>query len=184
VTESLQLSASLEDYIEAIYHIIAEKEVARGKDIAARLEVSGASVTEALRALAKKGLINYAPYEVITMTHKGREAGADVVRRHNALKQFFTDVLAIEESVAEQGACRIEHAAPPKIINRMVDFIRFLEVCPRGGKDLINGFASFCDQGRTAADCAACVSHCLEAGSKKTVTEPTGCSCSQPKTST
>jgi DtxR family Mn-dependent transcriptional regulator len=96
------------------------------------------------------------------MTRKGREAAEDVIRRHNALKQFFTDILAIEESVAEQGACRIEHAAPPKIINRMVDFIRFLEVCPRGGKDLINGFASFCDQGRTEADCAACVSHCLE----------------------
>ena len=62
------LSASLEDYIEAIYHIISEKEVARGKDIASRLKVSGASVTEALRALSKKGLINYAPYEVITMT--------------------------------------------------------------------------------------------------------------------
>ena len=133
MTESVQLSASLEDYIEAIYHIIAEKQVARGKDISARLEVSGASVTEALRALAKKGLINYAPYEVITMTRKGREAAEDVIRRHNALKQFFTDILAIEESVAEQGACRIEHAAPPKITNRMVDFIRFLEVCPRGG---------------------------------------------------
>ena len=162
MTESVQLSASLEDYIEAIYHIIAEKQVARVNDISSRLEVFGASVTEALRALAKKGLINYAPYEVITMTRKGREAAEDVIRRHNALKQFFTDILAIEESVAEQGACRIEHAAPPKIINRMVDFIRFLEVCPRGGKDLINGFASFCDQGRTEADCAACVSHCLE----------------------
>lgn len=167
MTESVQLSASLEDYIEAIYHIIAEKQVARGKDISARLEVSGASVTEALRALAKKGLINYAPYEVITMTRKGREAAEDVIRRHNALKQFFTDILAIEESVAEQGACRIEHAAPPKIINRMVDFIRFLEVCPRGGKDLINGFASFCDQGRTEADCATCVSHCLEGREQK-----------------
>ena len=160
--EKTDLSASLEDYIEAIYHIIGVKLVARSKEIAARLNVSRASVTEALRALSRKGLINYAPYEVITMTRKGREAAEDVIRRHNALKQFFTDILAIEESVAEQGACRIEHAAPPKIINRMVDFIRFLEVCPRGGKDLINGFASFCDQGRTEADCAACVSHCLE----------------------
>ena len=50
MTVSPQLSASLEDYIEAIYHIVAEKQVARGKDIAARLNVSGASVTEALRA--------------------------------------------------------------------------------------------------------------------------------------
>ena len=48
------LSASLEDYIEAIYHIIAEKQVARGKDITARLNVSDALITEALRSLSKK----------------------------------------------------------------------------------------------------------------------------------
>ena len=162
MTVSPQLSASLEDYIEAIYHIVAEKQVARGKDIAARLNVSGASVTEALRALSKRGLINYAPYEVITITPSGREIAEDVIHRHTTLKQFFTDVLAIEETIAEQGACRIEHAAPPKIIDRMIDFIRFLEVCPRGGKELINGFASFCEQGRTRADCDACVSHCLD----------------------
>ena len=161
MTEPLQLSASLEDYIEAIYHIITEKQVARGKDISTRLAVRGASVTEALQALSQKGLINYAPYKVITMTKAGQEAAEDVIRRHNALKQFFTDVLAIEESLAELGACRIEHTAPQKIINRMVDFIKFLEVCPRGGKDLISGFASFCQEGRTRADCASCVSHCM-----------------------
>ena len=162
MSETLQLSASLEDYIEAIYHIIAEKQVARGKDISARLDVTGASVTEALRALSKKGLINYAPYEVITMTSEGREAAEDVIRRHNALKQFFTDVLAIDEPIAEQGACRIEHAAPQKIINRMIDFIHFLEICPRGGKDLINGFANYCKLGRVEYDCSTCISQCME----------------------
>ena len=155
------LSASLEDYIEAIYHIIAEKQVARGKDITARLNVSGASVTEALRSLSKKGLINYAPYEVITLTDAGRTTAEDVVRRHNALKKFFVEVLAIDDDTAEQGACKIEHTAPTEIIARMVDFIRFLEVCPRGGKDLIQGFSDFCEKGQTRADCESCVSQCL-----------------------
>lgn len=162
MTDPQQLSASLEDYIEAIYHIITEKQVARGKDITARLAVSGASVTEALRALSRRGLINYAPYEVITLTSEGREIAEDVIRRHNSLKQFFTDVLAIEEALAEEGACKIEHTAPPEIINRMVDFIKFLDVCPRGGKDLITGFANFCQRGQTASNCATCVSHCLD----------------------
>jgi DtxR family transcriptional regulator, Mn-dependent transcriptional regulator len=115
-----------------------------------------------LQTLSQKGLINYAPYKVITMTKAGQEAAEDVIRRHNALKQFFTDVLAIEESLAEQGACRIEHTAPQKIISRMVDFIKFLEVCPRGGKDLISGFANFCQEGRTRTNCASCISHCLD----------------------
>lgn len=157
-----QLSASLEDYIEAIYHIIAEKQVARGKDITARLGVSGASVTEALRSLSKKGLINYAPYEVITMTEEGRLAAEDVVRRHTALKKFFVEVLAINEATAELGACRIEHTAPPEIINRMVNFIKFLEVCPRAGDELIEGFADFCKKGRPRTNCEECVSQCLD----------------------
>ncbi|WP_028318814.1 metal-dependent transcriptional regulator [Desulfobulbus elongatus] len=162
MTDLPHLSASLEDYIETIYHIITEKQVARGKDISARLSVSGASVTEALRALSKRGLINYAPYEVITLTTEGRKVAEDVIRRHNSLKQFFTDVLAIDEPLAEEGACKIEHTAPPEIIARMVDFIKFLEICPRGGKDLIAGFANFCQQGQTADACATCISNCME----------------------
>ncbi len=171
MAETQQLSASLEDYIETIYHIITEKQVARGKDISARLSVSGASVTEALRALSRRGLINYAPYEVITLTDEGRLVAEDVIHRHNSLKQFFTDVLAIEETLAEEGACKIEHTAPPEIINRMVEFIKFLEVCPRGGDDLINGFASFCQRGGTTANCANCISQCMDGNNPLTQNE-------------
>lgn len=162
-----QLSASLEDYIEAIYHIIAEKQVARGKDISARLGVSGASVTEALRGLSKRGLINYAPYEAITMTEEGRVVGEDVVRRHTALKKFFVEVLALDDAISEDGACKIEHAAPPEIINRMVNFIKFIEVCPRGGKELIQGFADFCEKGLLRVNCDACISQCLDGKTKQ-----------------
>jgi len=156
------LSASLEDYIEAIYHIIEEKLVARSKEIAARLNVSRASVTEALRALSKKGLINYAPYEAITMTEKGRKAAEDVIYRHESLKRFFIEVLALDEEIAEEGACKIEHAAPPEIISRMISFIDFLQRCPRGGDELIRGFNNFCEQGETNHNCDECVAHCMD----------------------
>lgn len=146
--QQFKLSASLEDYIEAIYNIVAEKEMARGKDIGARLGVSGASVTEALRSLAKKGLINYAPYEAISLTDTGRKAAEDVVRRHNALKHFFVSVLAVDQDLAEQGACRVEHAAPQEIIDRIISFSRFLEIRPRDGEKLIRDFADFCKQNR------------------------------------
>jgi len=141
--KSPQLSASLEDYIEAIYNIISEKQVARGKDIASCLNVSGASVTEALRSLSKKGLINYTPYEAITITDTGREIAEDVVRRHNGLKQFFIKVLGIQENIAELGACRVEHAAPQEIIDQMINFIRFLEQHPTDSSKMVRDFLSF-----------------------------------------
>lgn len=156
------LSASLEDYIEAIYHIIEEKLVARSKEIAARLSVSRASVTEALRALSKKGLINYAPYEAITLTDEGRLVAEDVIFRHEALKRFFIEVLAIDNLVAEEGACKIEHAAPPEIIARMISFTKFMQVCPRGGDDMIKGFAEFYQRGKQLDNCDDCISHCAD----------------------
>lgn len=160
--EKVTLSASLEDYIEAIYHIIDEKLVARSKEIAARLDVSRASVTEALRALAKKGLINYEPYEAITMTALGKEVAEDVIFRHEALKSFFIEVLAIDKTVAEEAACKVEHTAPQEVITKMVSFTQFLKVCPRGGTELIKGFADFCKQGKTRVDCQDCVASCMD----------------------
>ena len=161
-----RLSASLEDYIEAIYHIIEEKLVARSKEIAARLDVSRASVTEALRALSKKGLINYAPYEAITLTDKGRKVAEDVIFRHETLKRFFIEVLALDENIAEEGACRVEHAAPQEVINRMINFIEFMKQCPRGGDDLIRGFSDFCLTGKTDVNCEECIASCLKTPEK------------------
>lgn len=139
----MELSASLEDYIETIYHIVQEKHVARAKNIAEQMGVSRASVTEALRTLSSKGLINYAPYEVITMTDKGKVIAEDVIFRHNTLKQFFIEILTIDEETAEDGACKVEHAAPPEVISRMIDFMKFVESSPDVDKELINRFRAF-----------------------------------------
>ena len=162
MNDSHLLSASLEDYIEAIYHIVEQKKVARGKDISQRLQVSGASVTEALRALSQKGLINYAPYEAITMTRQGQIVAREVIRRHNALKKFFVEVLAVDDATAETGACKFEHTAPAEIIEQMISFSKFLDICPRGGKELIDGFADFCKKGKTRVNCNECIAHCLD----------------------
>ncbi len=144
----MELSASLEDYIETIYHIVEEKQVARAKNIADELGVSRASVTEALRTLSSKGLINYAPYEVITMTSLGREVAEDVIFRHTTLKNFFTKILTIDNDIAEDGACKIEHSAPPQVIDRMIDFMKFVESCPQVEEGLIQKFREFVNNNR------------------------------------
>ena len=69
--ENNHLSASLEDYLETIFLIVQKKQAARAKDISIELKVKASSVTGALRQLSEKGLINYAPYDIITLTSKG-----------------------------------------------------------------------------------------------------------------
>ena len=162
MAERIALSASLEDYLEAIFHIESEKHAARAKDISMRLSVNSSSVTGALRSLAEKGLVNYEPYDIITLTPSGKILARDIVRRHNALRDFFTKVLAINESEAEKAACRMEHAIPRTILQRLIEYIEFVEVCPRGGSKWIEGFSHYCDDEVTRNNCERCISLCLE----------------------
>lgn len=114
-----ELSASLEDYLEAIYHVVAQKQAARAKDIVARLGVHNSSVTQALRSLSDKGLINYAPYDVITLTEAGETAAAGVVERHQALRSFLVEVLGLDTGQAEKDACKLEHDISPVLLERL-----------------------------------------------------------------
>lgn len=162
MAEKGKLSASMEDYLEAIYHIAREKGASRAKDIATRLGVNSASVTGALRLLAEKGHINYAPYDVITLTQKGENLAKDIVRRHEILKDFFTRVLDVDEEEAEVNACKMEHAVSPTLIDRLVRFVEFVLVCPRGGGEWISGFKSFCNQDGLFSGCGSAIERCME----------------------
>lgn len=152
----------MEDYLEAIFHISSEKQAARAKDIADRLKVNKSSVTGALRSLSQKGYVNYAPYDIITLTDKGKMLAEDVVRRHETLKEFFTKILLLEEADAEEASCKIEHAISDKILNRIINFVEFMEICPRGGQEWIKGFRRHCENGDTAIRCANSIAMCFE----------------------
>jgi DtxR family Mn-dependent transcriptional regulator len=156
------LSASLEDYLEAIYHLISEKQAARVKDISKKLEVNYSSVTGALKALATRKLINYAPYSLVTLTSKGEALARDVVRRHEVLRDFFVKVLSIDEKHADKAACEMEHAVSPRILERFVEFVEFVETCPRGGSNWIKGFGYHCDHDDTMENCEKCVANILK----------------------
>jgi len=155
------LSASLEDYLEVIYHLIAEKQAARVKDISKRLKVNYSSVTGALKSLSSRELVNYAPYELVTLTPRGETLARDVIRRHEVLRDFFVKVLAIEEKHADEAACKMEHAVSAKILERFIAFVEFVETCPRGGASWIKGFGYQCDQDDSMENCEACVSGTL-----------------------
>lgn len=156
------LTASLEDYLEAIFHIVADKHAAKPSDIAKRLKITRASVTGALRSLAEKKLINYAPYDLVTLTPMGALAAKDVVRRHEVLHDFFVDVLAVDETEASVAACQMEHSIPKAIVDRFIQFVDFIQTCPRGGSKWIKGLSYQCDYDSTQQNCESCVNDCIE----------------------
>jgi len=138
------LSASLEDYLEAIFNIAGPSKIARSKDIAKLLGVSKSSVTGALRVLKKKGLANYKPYDYVTLTESGRAAAAEIVRKHNILKSFFINVLGLKPDDAHKAACKAEHALGPGIISKLLCFIAFVTESNKNGYDLAAQFQEFC----------------------------------------
>ncbi len=162
MTATDTLTASLEDYLEAIFHIIAQKHAVKPRDISRRLKVSYASVTGALRSLAEKKMIHYAPYDLITLTEEGEEAAKDVVRRHEVLRDFFVEVLAVPDADADIAACQMEHSIPKELVDRFVKFVEFVETCPRGGNKWIKGFRYQCVNNGTQENCEKCISTCLD----------------------
>ena len=156
------LSASLEDYLEVIYHLERSNRVARAKDIADQMNVQRASVTGALKALAARGLINYSPYSFITLTSAGRTVAQDIIHRHETLKEFFSAALQLAPEEAEANACRIEHAIDPMAVDRLVRFLEFIKMCPRTSLDWFTAFARYCQEGSQTSNCEDCIRVCLE----------------------
>jgi len=157
-----RLSPSLEDYLEAILHLVRRDRVARVRDIAKRLGIGMPSVTVALKALSQRKLVNYDPYQVITLTDHGREVAEEISRWHLVLRRFLTEVLGLDAEIAEANACRMEHAVDATLLERLSRFAEFIRHCPRAGESLVEGFLKFCQAGPNLARCSDCLRGAVE----------------------
>ncbi len=150
------LTASMEHYLKAIYQIVEEKQAARASDIADRLNVGRSSVTAALRTLSDRHLVNYAPYDITTLTDTGREIAQVILRKHKVLREFFIKVLSIDAEEADAAACQLEHAVSEVVLERFIEFAEYVDRCPRGGTKWLEGFGYHCNNEQQALDCERC----------------------------
>ena len=132
--EKMELSASLEDYLETIYAIVERKGAARPKDIGQARDVAGSSVTVALKSLKKLGLVNHEPYDLVTLTPAGRRIAMKVTEKHEVLRDFFVSVLEIDPETSEECACGIEHVIPEHVLRRLTQYLEFVKKCDHSGK--------------------------------------------------
>lgn len=138
-----ELTESLEDYLEAIYGIILRKNAVRVKEIATELKVRYPSVTSALKALEKRGLINYEPYGTITLTKTGHETAIQITEKHRLLKSFFSTVLGVDNETADETACRIEHVISREVYIRLVRFVKFMYLSHESTETWLRDFRRF-----------------------------------------
>ena len=124
---AMNLSESLEDYLEAIAELIAVEGHAHTKDIAEKLGVKMPSVTGAIRQLKALNYIIYNSHCPVMLTAEGKAIAEDVIHRHKVLKEFFAGVLGLPVVKASDAACHIEHVVDADAIRRFVIFSEAIE---------------------------------------------------------
>jgi DtxR family manganese transport transcriptional regulator len=116
----------LEDYLEAIYHLIQDKGYATTVDIAENLHVKPPTVSSMLKRLAAREYLVHEPYRGIRLTDKGTKIAKSVVARHRIVSELLS-MLGVEADVAYQDTEGIEHHIQPVTISKiegLVDFLR------------------------------------------------------------
>jgi DtxR family Mn-dependent transcriptional regulator len=147
------LTASMEDYLEAIWVITLERKVTRVKDIAKYLGVKTSSVGNAIKILSEKELVHQEPYGYIELTQRGILAAKEIYEKHKTLYKFFHEILGVDPKIAEKDACEIEHHIHRKTLDRILKFIKFVETCPEGEPLWLSSFHYYAKHGGKPEHC-------------------------------
>lgn len=126
-SESGSLSLALEDYLEAMLNIQDSEKIIRVSDIAKKLNISKASVSQTIAKLKKLGLVNQESYNPVTLTFTGMETAKKIRNRHTLIKRFLTEILDVDSKIAEKDACLMEHVLSRTTINKISELLEKTE---------------------------------------------------------
>lgn len=160
------VSATMEDYLEAIYRLQREGEQVRVKGVAEALSVALPTVTSALQTLKSAELVRHEKYGTVELTLEGLRRAEEINRRHGAFVDFLTSVLQVDPKTAEDEACAMEHAISPRTLTRLITLMEFLKVCPRTGEEWLGHLAGRWDDFPCDGECADCIA-AIEAPEKE-----------------
>lgn len=135
--KEINITSNIEEYLEAIYVLTRNgHDSATVKDIAERLNVTPASVTEMIKKLAEKGYVLSSPYHGATLTASGLKIGSRMSRKHRLLERFLHDVLKIGRDTVHQQACDMEHSLSDEAEVALCQFLKHPSKCPDDGKPI------------------------------------------------
>ena len=123
--EKIKISKKIEEYIEVIMDLEDMDSVARTTEIAKKLNVKPASVTEMLNKLQDMGLVKYQQYKGAKLSRTGRNIGESLLRKHRLMANFLI-LMGVDEELANADACQIEHHISYISVNVLEDFMEFI----------------------------------------------------------
>ncbi|MEB0260217.1 MULTISPECIES: metal-dependent transcriptional regulator [unclassified Mucilaginibacter] len=121
-----------ENYLKAIYKLSMVAENVSTNQIAAELATKASSVTDMLRKLAEKLLINYTRYQGVSLTQTGEKVAVNIIRRHRLWEYFLVEKLNFKWDEVHEMAEEMEHISSTELIDRLDEFMGFPTRDPHG----------------------------------------------------
>lgn len=115
-----ELTPAAEDYLAVIYRMSCgdgeEVKPVRICALAEKLCVSPSSASRMAQSMALWGYLDFKRYGYITMTDDGRMHGEYLMRRHETVKRFFSELGGGE---SERDIEKLEHYITPQTVEAM-----------------------------------------------------------------
>lgn len=122
-----------ENYLKIIYHLsINNENPVQTNAIAERMQTKAASVTDMLKKLAEKKLVDYTKYQGVKLTQEGKFTAISIVRKHRLWEVFLVDKLNFKWDEVHDIAEELEHINSPILIERLDEFLAFPKNDPHG----------------------------------------------------
>ncbi len=125
------MSESTEMYLLTIFKLNQQNGRAGNTQLANWLGVSTASITEMVKKLTERGLVERKGRSLF-LRPEGRSIALKVIRKHRLAERLLTDHLKIPWDHAHEQACRLEHILSDQVVDALEEFLDFPKTCPHG----------------------------------------------------
>lgn len=127
------LSQAEENYIKAIFHLSATEENGVSTNaIAQRMDTKASSVTDMIKKLHEKELIDYKKYQGVYLTESGIYTAKMIIRRHRLWEVFLVEKLQFTWDEVHDVAEELEHIKSEKLINKLDAYLEYPKEDPHG----------------------------------------------------
>nr|WP_294904158.1 metal-dependent transcriptional regulator [uncultured Lacibacter sp.] len=128
----MNFSIAEENYIKAIWRLQQSDANVTTNELAAELQTKPASVTDMLKRLSEKKLLNYAPYYGVKLTADGKKLALSIIRKHRLWEYFLVEKLQFNWDAVHDIAEELEHVSSPELIERLDAFLGYPKADPHG----------------------------------------------------
>ncbi|MBK8610515.1 MAG: metal-dependent transcriptional regulator [Chitinophagaceae bacterium] len=128
----MSYTVSEENYIKRIYHLQQETGLVNTNSLAAEMQTRAASVTDMLKKLKTKKLLQYEKYKGFKLNEAGKKAALDVVRKHRLWEYFLVEKLQFDWDKVHAIAEELEHISSEELVQRLDNFLGNPSFDPHG----------------------------------------------------